>query len=229
MALALLDLIFPPRCIHCHAYLEHGRALCADCRRWIVMHRTFFCGKCRARRYSSARKLCHRSFPFLLGAAGEYEDPVIKGLIRSLKFHFVRSSAAPLGAILAAYATRLKISRSYDLILPIPLSRRRRRERGFNQSELIARALSIRIGIPIDTFTLRRLRHAPPQSGLRGAVLRHANIAGSFAVVSPRAVCGRNIILLDDVVTSGATMLEAARVLRAAGARNILALAAAKA
>ena len=229
MALALLDLIFPPRCVHCHAYLEYGRALCADCRRWIVLHRTFFCGKCRARRYSSARKLCHRGFPFLLGAAGEYEDPIIKGLIRSLKFHFVRSSAAPLGAILAAYARRLKIPDSYDVILPMPLSRRRLRERGFNQSELIARSLSVRTGIPINTVALLRTRHAPPQSGLHDDSKRRANIAGSFEVISPRAIHGRNIILLDDVITSGATMLEATRVLRAAGARNILALAAAKA
>lgn len=228
MAFALLDLIFPPRCVHCRAYLEDGRALCADCRRWIVLHRTFFCGKCRARRYS-ARELCHRGFPFLLGAAGEYEDPIMQGLIRSLKFHFVRAAAEPLGAILATYAARLRVSGSYDVILPIPLSRRRRRERGFNQSELIAQSFSTLSGIAVDTSVLQRSRHAPPQSGLRGEAERRANVAGSFDVVLPAAIRGRNIILLDDVITSGATMFEAANVLRTAGIKNILALAAAKA
>lgn len=228
MAFVPLDLIFPPRCVHCRAYLGHGQALCAGCRRWAVLHRTFFCGKCRVRRYST-RAICHPAFPFLLGAAGEYEDPVIKRLIRSLKFHFVRDAAKPLAGMLAAYSARLKIHRCYDLILPIPLSRRRRRERGFNQSELMAREFSVKIGLPVDILTLRRTRHAPPQSGLHGDLKRRTNIAGSFEVVFPSAVRGRKVILLDDVVTSGATMLEAANVLRAAGARDILALAAAKA
>jgi ComF family protein len=228
MAFALLDLIFPPRCVHCHVHLGHGQALCADCRRRVVLHRVFFCGKCRARRYS-ARGLCHRNFPFTLAAAGEYEDPIIQALIRSLKFHFVRDAAAPLGAILAAYAKRLKIPGAYDFILPVPLSRRRLRERGFNQSELIARVFARETGMPMDAEVLRRPRHAPPQSGIRGDVQRRANIAGSFEVARPEAVRGRNVILLDDVVTSGATMLTAALVLRAAGAKDILALAAAKA
>lgn len=164
-----------------------------------------------------------------MGAAGEYDDPILRGLIRSLKFHFVRAAAGPLGAILAAYAARLKIADSYDIIVPVPLSHRRRRERGFNQSELIAHSLSARIGIPLNTSALRRARHAPPQSGLRGDAERRANIAGSFEVISPGAIRGRNIILLDDVVTSGATALEATQTLRACGARNILVLAAAKA
>jgi ComF family protein len=228
MAFVPLDLIFPPRCIHCRAYLGHGMSLCADCRKYIVPHRTFFCGKCRARRYS-AGGVCHRGFPFLLAAGGEYEDPILKGLIRSLKFHFVRDAAEPLGALLAAYAKRLKIFASYDMALPVPLSDRRLRERGFNQSELISRAFSRRSGIPLDVKTLKRVRHAPPQSGLHGDEKRHANIAGSFKIVSPVAIAGRNIILLDDVITSGATMLHAAMALRAAGAKNILALAVAKA
>jgi ComF family protein len=228
MAFVPLDLVFPPRCVRCRAYLGHEQALCQGCRRQVVLHRTFFCGKCRARRYS-AKGLCHRGFPFTLGASGEYEDPVIQGLVRSLKFRFVRAAAAPLGALLAAYAARLKIPRSYDLVLPVPLSRRRRRERGFNQAELVARNFSARTGLPIDVSTLQRVRHSPPQSGLRSYAARRANIAGSFQVLRPELVRGRKLILLDDVVTSGATVLEAANALRASGARDILALAAAKA
>jgi ComF family protein len=193
-----------------------------------VAHRTFFCGKCRARRYSSGG-ICHRGFPFALAAGGEYEDPVIKGLIRSLKFHFVRDAAEPLGALLAAYAKRLKIACSYDLVLPVPLSDRRLRERGFNQSELISRAFARRSGIPLNVKTLKRIRHSPPQSGLHGDKKRRINIIGSFQVQMPEKIRNRNVILLDDVVTSGATMLDAAKALRAAGAKNILALAVAKA
>lgn len=228
MAFSFLDLVFPPRCSCCHAYLGHGQALCADCRRRAVLHRTFFCGKCRARRYSACG-ICHERFPFVIGAAGEYEDPILKKLIRSLKFHFLRAAAAPLGFLLADYAARLKIYRSYDIILPIPLSRRRRRERGFNQSELIARAFAGRTGIPLDATSLWRPRYAPPQSGLNGDAARRANIAGSFEVRPSAAVAGKRIILLDDVITSGATMLAASEALRLAGAKDILALAAAKA
>lgn len=226
---AVLDLVFPPRCAHCGAYLARDRALCAGCRRRIILHKTFFCGKCRARRYS-ARGICHKNFPFLLAAAGSYEDPALRALIRSLKFGFVRSAAAPLGAIMADYARRLGIPRQgYDAVVPVPLSQRRLRERGFNQAELIAREAGRALGIPVEPGLLRRRRHAPPQSGLPGDARRRArNIAGCFEIAAPAAVAGRRIILLDDVVTTGATMREAAAILKAAGAKDILALAAAK-
>jgi len=228
MAFFMMDLIFPPRCVHCRAYLGHGQALCGACRRRIVLHRAFFCGQCRARIYFPAHS-CHRDFPFLLGAAGEYADPVLKTLIHALKFQFVRDAAKPLGRMLGDYAARLGIPRAYDLVVPIPLGRRRRRERGFNQSELIARVFAERCGLPMESGALQRTRHTPPQSGLRKTEARLSNVAGCFEAGDPGKVAGRNIILLDDVVTSGATMHAASAALKAAGAKNILALAAAKA
>lgn len=141
----------------------------------------------------------------------------------------MRDAAEPLGALLATYAKRLKISLSYDLVLPVPLSERRARERGFNQSELISRAFSRRSGVPLNIKALKRVRHSQPQSGLHGDEKRRANVAGSFRVEDRAKVRDRNVILLDDVVTSGATMLHAAMALRVAGAENILALAVAKA
>jgi len=228
MDFSFLDLIFPPRCVLCRVYLGHGQALCGDCRRQIVIHRSFFCGKCRARIYFPGQS-CHRNFPFLLAAAGEYTDWGIKTLIHDLKFKFVRAVADHLGIMLATYARRLRMIGKYDAVVPVPLGRRRERERGFNQSELIARAFAARTGAMLETRSLRRVRQTQPQSGLHKAAARQKNVAGCFEVYLPGKINGRNIILLDDVITSGATLCEAATVLKAAGAKSILALVMAKA
>jgi ComF family protein len=229
MAFALLDLVFPPLCVRCRAYLSGGSALCAACRRRVVLHRTFFCGKCRARRYGP-RGICHRGFPYTLGAAGEYADPALRALIHSLKFRFVRDAAVSMGGLLADYARRLRIPETGVLVLPVPLSRKRLRERGYNQAELISRQFARGTNAEVSSAMLMRKRHTLPQSGLRGKGLRTSNVAGCFALTgAAAAVAGRKVILLDDVVTTGATLLEAALVLRSAGARDILALTAAKA
>jgi ComF family protein len=232
MAFSLLDLVFPPRCTHCHAYLRRGGALCAACQRRIVLHKTFFCGRCRARRYT-ARGLCHRGFPYCLAAAGQYEDPALRSLVRALKFQFVRAAAEPLGAMLAAYVRRLRLAdEGYGPVLPIPLGRKRQRQRGFNQTELIARALARRTGLRLAAGALARVKDTLPQSGLGsgldGQKRRRANIAGCFRVVRADAVAGRKVILLDDVATTGATLLEATLALKRAGAKEVLALTAAK-
>ena len=111
----------------------------------------------------------------------------------------------------------------------MPLSEERRRERGFNQSELIAGIFARHVGVPFETRTLVRTKHARPQSEIRGRDLRLENVRGAFLVPDEEAVRGGSFILVDDVTTSGATFLEAARALKRAGARTVIALAVAEA
>jgi ComF family protein len=115
-------------------------------------------------------------------------------------------------------ATRLG-GATFDLVVPVPLSRARLRERGFNQAALLAAAIAARAGVPLDVRSLRRTRATPPQSG--SAAARAANVRGAFALRRPARIPDRRILLVDDVFTTGATARECARTLLAAGAGNV--------
>lgn len=172
---------------------------------------------------------CHPNSLFILGGATDYDHPIVRALVHALKFRRVRVARDPLAGFLIEYARSLGIAFDDCVVVPIPLSRKRLRLRGFNQSELIARPFAAALGLQLDAAVLVRVRHTKPQSETRSLEERKRNLNGCFAVWRPERIAGRNIILLDDVTTSGATFLEAARALKAAGAGKIFALAAAKA
>jgi ComF family protein len=220
-------ILFPPRCLACDATLGAG-IICEPCFEKIPRFKTLFCAECSAR-MPGMRKTCHRDTPYILGPACPYDDPTAKLLIRQLKFHDVRQAAEPLAGLLARYLADIAINTSEFILIPMPLSRRRRNERGFNQAEEIARRLAERLPLNIRNDILARSRHAKPQTETTNAAERQRNILGCFSVVRPDAVFRKDIIILDDVTTSGATLGEAARTLKAAGARTIIGLAAAKA
>ena len=107
-----------------------------------------------------------------------------------------------------------------DLIIPIPLHPRRLRQRGFNQSALLARSFARKTRVPWDPSTLIRIRDTPTQTGLSRR-LRKENIEGAFRALQPRRIVGINILLIDDVITTGATVREGATTLKRAGAVRI--------
>lgn len=159
----------------------------------------------------------------------EFSSLPVHNAIHALKFQGVRSVAEPLGQLLADYACGLPITLSEFNLLPIPLSPERERERGYNQAELLAQVVARRTDCPLTKNWLIRPRHRNAQSLAKSHAERTANIAGCFAVKDPTAVNNQNIILVDDVATSGATLAEAARTLRRAGAKKIIALVVARA
>ena len=214
---AILDILFPPECLGCGKGLIAG-ALCAACR-W-------------AARGAPALALrdtgtCVRYY--FLGAAGHYKNHVLKSLIHALKFGGIRNAAFPLAEILAYHARTVALPLKTFSVMPIPLSKARLRERGFNQSELIAKHFADMLALPFEKETLIRRQHRKPQSRTKTIAERIENIRGCFAINSNAALTKKNIILVDDVSTSGATFLEASTALIAAGAETILALAVAKA
>lgn len=179
-------------------------------------------------RLPAGKKICHSDNPFILGAAMNYHSGPAGALIRELKFKRNKKIAKFLAELLASYLKKLPLDLSGYKIMSIPLSAKRRRERGFNQAELIAEELSPLAAIPIFKNGLARVKHSTPQSETKGRKDRLLNVAGAFSA-DAELVSGKNIILLDDVITSGATMFEAVRALRSAGAKKIIGLAAAKA
>jgi len=169
--------------------------------------------------------LCRRLEPPYVKAAayGSYEGG-LRELIHLLKYDGVRPAANVLGRMLAEAiaALPLPLAGNRVVVVPVPLHPRKRRQRGFNQTELIAHAALKLSGA--HRFELQpgmeRTRETQSQIGL-SRHQRRENLRGAFAVIAPQAICGREVLLVDDVFTTGTTVSECARVLRRAGATRV--------
>jgi ComF family protein len=223
----ILKALFPPRCLACGASISAG-VICERCLGKIPLFETLFCARCGAR-LPRTKKICHADAPYLLGSAGPYDNATLKLLVHQLKFRSARLAARPLADLIARYLENITLDLDGFMLIPLPLHWRRKNERGFNQAEEIARCLTDRVPLKIRTDVLVRSRYTEPQTGTGSVAKRRENVLGCFSVVKPTDVLRKNIILLDDVATSGATLGEAARALRTAGARKIIGLTAAKA
>lgn len=219
------DLLFPIACVGCGRY-ERGW-LCADCQTAIgTSHpRCLVCGKSAPTgRTCSA---CLRKTP-LTGviAVGPYRDPVLQTAIKALKFHGVRELAHVLGELLARRVVAAGLGTAPatpPLLVPLPLHRRRERARGFNQARLLAEAVAARLHLPVADLLLRTRATSPQTSILESPAARRRNVASAFTLRQPNAQLPMptRVVLIDDVLTTGATLTEAAGVLREAGAPEI--------
>jgi len=153
---------------------------------------------------------------------GAYEG-VLRKLIHVFKFEGVRTLQRPLGAMLAQALPR---ESGFDAIVPMPLHWRRRWQRGFNQAELLAREIARKWNVPVSAL-VRRRRATTPQAGLTSAQ-RRKNMQGAFEAKRGMSVKGMRILLIDDVLTTGATASACARTLKRAGAAQVTFLALAR-
>jgi ComF family protein len=224
----LTNLFFPRTCVSCGATIVSGAA-CAVCMKSIAFRGGLACGTCFRTVTMRDPPVCHPSTPYLLGAAAHYQNATVQALVHHLKFRSIEDAAQTLGDIIVRWARDNEFHFENFYVMPIPLSRQRRRMRGYNQAELIARHFAGSFRLPLETKLLIRTRHAKPQSETATLAERTTNIRGVFAIREPDRIRGKNILLIDDVITSGTTFLEASRVVRIGGARSIIALAAAKA
>lgn len=210
----LLDLLFPPKCPYCERILDEPRApVCPACQGrlpWLE-------GKAGERRIDFADG-CFS--PLAYGEA-------VRAAIHRYKFHRVRALGRPFGAVMAQ-CLKERLPEGADLICWAPLSRERLRERGFNQAELIAREVGRLLSIPAQPV-LEKVRDTSPQSELEEESERRANARGAYALLPGTGLAGRRVVLVDDVVTSGATLRECAALLRQAGAAEVFCLTLARA
>lgn len=143
----------------------------------------------------------------------------VRACLHALKYGRRRRLAATLGREAARKWVPGELS-SPSAIVPVPLSRKRRRERGFNQAELIARAVAREAAIPLWTRVLTKTKDCPPQAGL-SANARRKNVSGVYRARLPEPLEGKVLLLVDDVLTTGATAEAAAGALLASGARAV--------
>jgi ComF family protein len=149
---------------------------------------------------------------------GEYAG-TLRDLIHLFKYGRVRTLSQPLGRYLSCAIPR---EQRFDVVVPVPLHWRRQWERGFNQSELLAQAVARRYAAPV-VHALTRRKATPAQAGLSNAK-RRTNVSGVFAARRREAIVGRRILLVDDVMTTGATLGACASALKRAGASHVSAL-----
>ncbi|MBU6141956.1 hypothetical protein KGO95_02435 [Patescibacteria group bacterium] len=194
--------------------------------RTITVHTTFFCAECKARLPENI-KTCHKAAPFILAAVTNY-DEAVKSSVHQFKYRRWTSVMSVFAPLIETYLDRCGLHESDALIVPIPLHPSRLRDRGFNQAALIARVVAHKLGAPLRPELLKRVRQTHAQAELTDWQARAENLANAFSVPDGVSFENKSIILVDDVYTSGATMRDAARALRAAGARKIIAFVVAK-
>lgn len=225
LAHSAAELLLPPTCVSCGA---PGAMICTDCGARLLFVATPRCPRC-GRPLGTSRPTDHACITAesdldQVFAPYAYQPPLDQ-IIHAFKYTGYFALARPLGELLASAWPRW-----FDppqLIVPVPLHPRRLRERGFNQSALLARQLAQRRHLPLDEQALGRVRHTVPQVGLNPQQ-RHANVMGAFTAV-PTSVQGQHVLLVDDVWTTGATMRAAAAALAAAGAARVSAFCLARA
>jgi ComF family protein len=219
----LLDLVLPPRCGGCGRL---GAWFCADCRFLLRVLQEPLCPRCgRELEVRGERCTCRRQLRALesLRSAAAYEGPLERAIHR-LKYQGRRTLAPSLAGLLTERYEPFLPADAW--LLPVPLHRRRRRQRGYNQSQLLVDELARAWAVPTPRGRLVRGRDTRPQVGLDRAQ-RRANVAGAFAWRGP-PLDGRPILLVDDVITTGATVEACAVVLQGAGAGTVRALSLAR-
>ncbi len=228
----VLAVVFPVRCPACGGAVTrptHG-PLCVRCWESLPKHRFPAC-RCGFLLPEGLRGPCGRCrrglTPIAAGASlGPYEGS-LRVLIHELKYKGRQRVAARLAEALLAEAAVAELLSEDALVVPIPLHRRRARQRGFNQSELLARELGRRRGLDVACGVLVRHRDTASQTGLSAAKRRH-NVERAFAAGQGHQVRDRVVVLVDDVFTTGATAMACARVLRASGAKQVRLVTAAR-
>lgn len=229
---ALLDLGLPAMCPACGQRLAPtDQQVCDACWRRIAEVQRPVCPRCGLGAVGRRERCpgCLRTEVFTDAArqAARFVDPLAT-VVHQLKYGGVAELAAPAARLLARLLLREFPGARWDAVVPVPLHRVRERERGYNQSALIARRLGAMFDWPVEERLVVRRRFTRSQTHLSRAE-RLVNVAGAFACPDPRRVAGKRLLLVDDVHTTGATMNETARALREAGAAEIIAVAVARA
>jgi ComF family protein len=241
MLKALLDLIYPPRCLVCEDFLpkagpdlEFPDGICAACGQGFVRNDGPKCSIC-GRPFPAGTRSdhwcegCLRKPPYYeaLGAPYAYEGTMATAILR-FKYGGMGRAAAVLGPLLADFAFGWLKDAPDPVVMPVPLHTKRLRQRGYNQSLLLARHVASRLSAQLDYVSLKRPKHTPPQAGLNREE-RRKNMKGAFVLEGLQSLEGRPVLLVDDVATTGETLNECARILKKAGCPRVLCLVLARA
>ena len=235
----LLDLVYPPVCLLCGAWMEAG-TLCQVCIASFVPLAPPFCDRC-GMLIEGGLQVCESCArgpepPFAWSQVLGRYGGALRDAIHLFKYEGKTALAQPLGSLLARsldmppsplLTSTLGASLTFAAVVPVPLHPSRLRQRGFNQAEHLARVVAVERGWPLDTIGVTRVRKTQTQTTLTGSQ-RTENVRGAFACRSPQRYAGQSVLIIDDVLTTTATIKEVARVLNEAGASRVCVIALAR-
>ncbi len=214
---AALDLLFPKWCLGCG---REGAYICHSCRRRLPEITPALCPVCgKSQIHGQLCPSCVSQRPEIDGIRSPFRfEGLIRRAVHELKYRNLRALAQPLAGLLNEYLVKNRLPG--EVLVPVPLHPRRLRQRGYNQSQLLAKELGRLARLAVVSNYLLRQRPSPPQTGTTSAAERQANVAGAFSCRDER-LKGKQVLLIDDVATSGATLSACAAALKAAGAGSV--------
>ena len=229
-----IDLVFPYRCIACKKFLDQ-EYLCQTCFNALPIKKQLECVGChRPTPMGKTCAFCKDQYLLdRLFVVSDFKNHTTASLIRLFKYRFLPTLADPLSRLSFKYLDHLAKRDNFSmvqgnpLLVPVPLFKTREYWRGFNQAELLARSIARHYRLDVSTELIRTI-HGTPQVELEDRPERLSNVHGLYTVLNSAPFKGRNIILVDDVCTTGATLNECARILKNAGAVHVTGLAMAR-
>jgi len=212
-----LDFLFPQKCLGCG---EEGEILCRSCRKLLprIVHPV--CPQCgRPQASGLICPVCVTLPAVIDGVRSPLKfEGVVREAIHQFKYKNLRTLAKPLAEILQEYLTRYPLP--VQILVPVPLHAKRLKERGYNQSELLAHEIGKLIPIPVIADCLVRTKYLLPQARTASVEERRQNVKGAFSLQDSR-LSGKQVLLIDDVATSGSTLESCASVIKYSGAASV--------
>lgn len=229
----LSDLIFPIQCIGCGKF---GDYVCRGCLGAISIKKPFECIGCKRNTpFGQTCFLCAKtnSIDQLLIVA-DYKNSLVEKSLKFLKYRFISDLERPLSVLMKKYLKWMTLDKKFNvfqanpLLIPVPLHPRRLNWRGFNQSELLAKDIADTFQMEMADDVIERTVNTIPQADVKEREERLKNLNGIFRVKNGTSIAGREILLIDDVCTTGTTLNECAKVLKANGASRVVGLVVAR-
>lgn len=229
----LLDTVLPIRCIDCKKF---GSYVCRGCLGSVAIKKTFECIGCKRNTpFGQTCYLCAKTSSVgQLLIVADYKDPLVEKILKFFKYKFISDLEQPLSVLIKKYLKWLTLDKKFNvfdtspLLIPVPLHQRRLNWRGFNQSELLAKNIANTFQMEIVCDVIERIVNTVPQADIKEKDERLKNLSGIFKIKNGSSVVGREILLIDDVCTTGATLNECAKILKQNGATRVVGLVVAR-
>ena len=224
-----LDAILPIRCINCKKF---GDYLCRGCFGSVAIKKTFECIGCKRNTpFGQTCYLCAKtnSIDQLL-IVSDFKNPLVEKALKFFKYKFISDLELPLSVLMKKYLKLLTLDKKFNvfesnpLLIPVPLHPRRLNWRGFNQSELLARNIADTFQMEMAIEVIERIGNTIPQADIKEREERLKNLNGIFKIKNKNQLVGREVLLVDDICTTGATLNECAKVLKQSGASRVVSL-----
>ncbi len=226
----ILNTLFPNKCLNCNVY-TYQSLLCPDCFNSLKIYNYFICPQCYKKIDFTNLNFCHHFEPSTVKAilaCTDYSDKTIKTIIHKFKYEHFLSLTNLLENLIQSSLTNYQdyFQANNYLIIPVPLYWVKTKRRGFNQSIVIAKLISKFLNVPCNDKLLIRHKNNPPQAKINDPLLRQQNVSNIFKIndLLKSTLKNKNIILVDDVFTTGSTLNECAKVLKQNGANLIVAI-----